>query len=432
MLQDLLDYIAGRSVLILGFAREGRSTHRLIRKYFPDKPLAVADRSEVSLDDANTRLITGEGYLGCLDDYDLVFKTPGIPFKDVKTRPGTEISGQVDMFLRFAPCRVIGVTGTKGKTTTSTLIFEILRAAGIGACLIGNMGVPVFDEIETVEGKTAVVEMSSHQLEFVKASPHIAVLTNLYPEHLDHYNGYGGYTGAKMNIGLYQKPDDYLIYYAQTNFEGSPGLAGCKARRIAVGDDYLPANSPVLLAAQGNERLKGKHHVRDAVMAYAAAGLAGADENAAARAVAAFEGIEHRLEPAGVKRGIKFYNDSIATAPESVLLNIEAVGDVDTLIAGGEDRGLDLSGFVEGLRRSGIRNFIGLPDTGHAVGRRLDELGSGITVVLADDMEAAVEAACELTRPSKSCLLSPAAASYNRYKSFIEKGRHFKEIVERL
>jgi len=186
MCQELIDYFRDQSVLILGFGREGRSTYEFIRKYLPQKQIGIADQRSLEIKDEFVDLFTGENYLEAIGKFDLVMQSPGISLRSVKIPKSVEMSGQMDLFLRFAPCVKIGITGTKGKTTTSTLIFETLRAADISTCLIGNIGVPVFDSLEEIEGKTAVIEMSSHQLEFVKASPHIAVLTNIYEEHLDH------------------------------------------------------------------------------------------------------------------------------------------------------------------------------------------------------------------------------------------------------
>ena len=178
--QKLIDYIKDKKILILGFGREGKSTYNFIRKYLPEKLLTIGDKNTVMLEDGNVSYDCGEDYLDNLGNYDLVFKSPGIPFVGVRYPETTEITCQTDMFLRFADCTVVGITGTKGKTTTSTLIFRMLSEAGFDASLIGNMGIPVFEKIDMPDTSVAVIEMSSHQLEFTKSSPHIAVMTNIY------------------------------------------------------------------------------------------------------------------------------------------------------------------------------------------------------------------------------------------------------------
>jgi UDP-N-acetylmuramoylalanine--D-glutamate ligase len=430
MFQELIDYFRDQSVLILGFGREGRSTYEFIRKYFPQKQIGIADQRSLEIKDEFVDLFTGENYLEAINKFDLVMQSPGISMRSVNISESVEISGQMDLFLRFAPCVKIGITGTKGKTTTSTLIFEILRAADISTCLIGNIGVPVFDSLEDIEGKTAVIEMSSHQLEFVKASPHIAILTNIYEEHLDHYNGMMGYVNAKLNIYRFQEENDFLVYNQDQDLRAFLDLNDVKAKKIPVSAKDGDNSEFLAMLGSLNERLKGKHNRQDIYFAAAAARCLGIEDEAIRKGIENFEGIPHRMEPVGVIKGIMFYNDSIATIPASVMLAIEALENVDSLIIGGMDRGIDYSDFMDALETSGVHNLICLPDTGHSIGKELIKKGSGMTIVFADNMEQAVSFAFELTERGKSCLLSPAASSYNTYKDFIERGEHFKKLVK--
>lgn len=428
--QQLIDYIAARRVLILGFGREGRSSLAFIRRALPELPVAVADKLPQSVDDPLVTVFSGEDYLSRMGGFDLVLKSPGISFRGVRVPDGVEVSCQTDLFMRFAPCVKAGVTGTKGKTTTSALIFEMLRASGIPALLMGNMGLPVFDEIDSCEGKTAVVELSSHQLEFMTASPHVAVLTNIYEEHLDHYDGLAGYVAAKLNIARFQKEDDCFLFNAEQGLCGFADPECLPAKKIAVGKD--DGGDPLLrsLAGTGNGRLLGEHNRHNIFFACAAARLLGAQNGAMLDAVRGFEGIDHRMQPVGTFHGIRFVNDCIATIPHSVLCALDALGDTDTLIFGGMDRGIDYSGFLDGLEERGVRNLIGLPDTGHTIGRELTARGSKKNILLAADMEDAVSKAFAVTEKGKSCLLSPAAPSYNVYRDFEEKGAHFMNLVK--
>lgn len=426
MYPKIAEYLRDRSVLLVGFGREGQSSYRYIRKYFPEKPLTVADKNAVSVDDPFVTCICGENYLDCIGDFDLVLKSPGISFKTVEAPAQTEITCQVDLFLRFADCHKIGVTGSKGKTTTSTLTYQMLKAAGKDCRLIGNIGVPVFDSLEDLTPDTvAVIEMSSHQLEFTHASPEVAVLTNLYEEHLEHYKGgFAGYAAAKSHIALYQSTQDVFIYNATQGLGGFPCPECIRAQKIGIREtDSLPF-------AVENEHLAGVHNRQDVLFARAAAAQFGATDCDCEAAVRNFQGIEHRMEKVGTFKGITFYNDCIATIPHAVLCAVEAIGTVGTLIVGGKDRGLDYSGFVTDLRNSQISTIIGTPATGHTIVHALEAADAPQRMLCAADLEEAVRLAYQYTEAGKACLLSPAASSYNVYKNFEEKGRHYKALVK--
>lgn len=430
MFQQLIEYFDSHKVLILGFGREGRSTYELIRRCLPEKELVIADMRQIDLADDKVTLFCGENYLESLNHCDLVVKTPGMSFRDVTVPEGVEVTCQTDLFLRFSDCICVGITGTKGKTTTSTLIYEMLCAAGKKASLIGNMGVPVLDSLENTEIEYAVIEMSSHQLEFTTASPHIAVLTNIYPEHLDHYNGFEGYVAAKLNIIKHQKSCDYLICNAEQRFSQYCDFSSIRPSIIKVSVNGGRGDEDLVAAAAVNERLKGRHNRQNVCYAATVARCLGIDEQAILAAVRNFGGIAHRLEPVGVFNGIKFYNDSIATIPHAVECAVEALGDVATLIFGGMDRGIDYSGFEKFLESCGVKTLVGLPDTGVILCNRLTENGTTKNVFPVGSMDEAVEIAFRETPSGRSCLFSPAASSYNVYKDFEEKGNHFKTLVK--
>ncbi len=426
MLPPIAEYLQNKTVLLVGFGREGQSSYRYIRRFFPEKEIAVADKNPVSVDDPHVVVFSGADYLSHIPDFDVVLKSPGISFKDVYNTGNAEITCQVDLFLRFAPCRKVGITGSKGKTTTSTLTHLCLTAAGMDSRLIGNIGVPVFEALEEVtENSIAVIEMSSHQLEFTHASPEVAVITNLYEEHLEHYRGgFAGYARAKSHIALYQKAGDLLIYNADQGLDAFEGVADTPAAKLGIHfDDPLPF-------AIENEHLAGRHNRQDVLFARAAAKRFGVTDEQVAQAVHGFAGIEHRMEKVGTFRGITFYNDCIATIPHAVLCALEAIGNVDTLIVGGMDRGISYEGFDKALAESPVRNILGTPETGHAIVQAVKALSPEKNAVAVRDLDEAVRLAYQCTAKGKSCLLSPAASSYNIYKNFEEKGRHFKSLVK--
>ncbi len=429
-MNELISFFENKKVLIMGFGREGMSSYNYIRKYLPEKHLGIADMKEISLDDGNVTLHTGNDYMSAISEYDIVMKTPGISIRDVKIPENVTVTCQTDLFLRFANCTKIGITGTKGKTTTSTLIYEVVSASGNDALLVGNIGVPVFDVIDGCENKIAVIEMSSHQLEFTRSSPHIAILTNIYPEHLDHYNGFEGYVNAKFNIMKHQNENDYLIYNPDQDLTGIIDLSQVKSTKIPVGSEAENEFLKKLTAL--NNRLLGSHTHQDIFFAAKVAEILGISNEAVENGVKNFKGIPHRLEPVGEFKGIKFYNDSIATIPHAVECGVEAIGDVDTLIFGGMDRGIGYEEFEKYLLTAPMKNLIGLPETGHNIIDSLIKMGCDKNTVKAVDMENAVKSAYELTQKGKSCLLSPAASSYNVYKNFEFKGNHYKQLIKEL
>lgn len=425
---QLIDYIRDKNILILGFGREGKSTYNFIRKYLPEKHLTIGDKNAVILEDSKISFDCGDDYLAHLGNYDLVFKSPGIPFVSVRYPDTTEITCQTDMFLRFADCTIVGITGTKGKTTTSTLIYRMLSETGADVSLIGNMGIPVFEEINKPEGSIAVIEMSSHQLEFTRSSPHVAVMTNVYEEHLDHYEeGFTGYVNSKLNIVKHQTAEDFFI------FNGTQGLSeyidtdSLKSQCIKV---YSEPDSFVATLTGLNKNLRGRHNAMDIGFAAAAAKTIGADEASIRRAIENFEGIPNRMEYFGTFGGVDYYNDSIATIPEAVLCAVEAIGNVGTLIIGGLDRGLDYTEFEKALSVLTIDNLVCLPETGHNIADNIAKIGTDLCMYKAKDLPDAVDFCVAHTAKGKACIMSPAAASYNHYRDFEEKGNHFKHLVK--
>lgn len=430
MYQKLVQYFENKSVLILGFGKEGQSTYGFIRRFYPDKKIAIADKRNLNIDDKNVELITGDSYLDCLNNYDIVMQSPGISLRDVKIKPTTEITGQMDLFLRFAECTKIGITGTKGKTTTTTLIYNIVKASGKKCALIGNIGVPVFESLDDTDGLTAVIEMSCHQLEFAKSSPNVAVFTNIYPEHLDHYNGFEGYVNAKLNIVKNQTERDYFIYNSdQEELKSVIDFDSIKSNLLPTSakteDEFLNHLTTI------NENLKGSHVHQDIFFAANVAKCLNIDNKAVEEGIKAFLPISHRMEKIGTWKDITFYDDCIATIPHAVMCAVDALKNVDTLIFGGLDRGIDYSQFVSDLNKCNVNNLIGLPETGEMIIKELQKTGCMKNMISVDTMDEAIEAAYKYTSKGKSCLLSPAASSYNRYKNFEEKGNHYKQLARK-
>lgn len=428
MFNEFIDFIDSHSILILGFGREGRSTYDIIRRHLPEKEIGISDIREINLADPNVKTYTGKDYLECIKDYEVVIKTPGVSFTDFIVPKNVIITCQTDLFLHFSDCLCVGVTGTKGKTIVSSIIYDILKKAGKSARLIGNIGLPVLDALEDGEPEVAVIEMSSHQLEFTTASPHIAVLTNIYPEHLEHHNGFNGYVASKLNIVRHQSSKDYFISTAEHNYDAYCDFSNIPSTVIKTTSD-ISGYEKIYEAVEQNIYLIGRHNLQNAFMATAVARCLGISDEIIYEAILEFKGVENRLEPAGLLYGIKFFNDSIATIPQATICGIEAVGDVDTLIFGGMSVGINYDAFENYLLKCHINNLIGLPDTGRQICTNLANRGCTKNLILAEDMESAVNKAFAVTEKGKSCLMSPAASSYNVYKDFEHKGKHFKDLI---
>ena len=424
MKQDIIDFLRDKSILILGYGREGKSALEFVQANLPGANYAVASQEELIIENVHT--YWGDDYLDAVKEYDVVIKSPGVVIKDyLDDEQKAKITSLTDLFMRFTKNPIIGITGTKGKSTTSSLIYHILHNSNRDAILVGNIGKPCFDVIDDINPETIIVfEMSCHQLEFIQASPHIALLLNIYEEHFDHYTTPEGYFEAKKNIFRHQSADDILIYGDIFQHASHEEIDALPMRKINI---YHDINIP---RKDIKTSLIGEHNYYDILAAAAACEACGVTEDEILKAVETFRGLPHRLEYVGDFKGIKFYNDSIATAQEAVVNAIKAIGNVDTIILGGMDRGLDYHVLVEFIRTTPIRNVLLLPNTVESFERIFNEAPHSQVLMPVENMEAAVKTAFEVTAEGHTCLLSPAAASYGFYKNFEERGKDFCRLVQ--
>ena len=411
VISDIRDFLNNKSILILGFGREGKSTHNFIKKYVNCKKLGIADKEEPECEEEK---YFGENYLDSVRDYDIVIKSPGIPFFSIPE--GVKVTSQTELMLMANRKKIIGVTGTKGKSTTSTLIYCILKDAGKDVKLLGNIGIPLFESLEEITDSTILVcEMSSHQLENVKYSPHIAVLLNIFEEHLDHYASYEDYQLAKVNIFRHQKEEDIVIYSNENE------LVCNYINKYAIGKKF---SFPYDYEIKSN--LLGEHNKKNIMAARLVARVFGIEEEKIQESVKNFKGLPHRLEYVGEFNGIKYYNDSISTIPEATIEALKSLKDVDTVLIGGLDRGVHYEKLADFLKKSSVKNIILMYDTGVRIAKLLKR--DGVTYV--ENLEEAVELAKKVTAKGKICLLSPAAASYGFFKNFEERGEAFKSFIK--
>lgn len=447
IINDINSY---NKVLILGYGREGKSTYNLIRKYLLDKHLYIADSNEQLIEnnpelknDNNIDVILGKNYLDNLNDYDLIIKSPGINFKyvDYSLFEG-KITSQVDLFLRHSICKTIGVTGTKGKSTTSSLIYHVLSNMGLKTLFAGNIGIPVFEKLDEVDSDTLfVMELSCHQLKFVKSSPNISILLNLYEEHLDLYKSYEDYIFAKLNIFKYQKDSDYKIWgldsqdsikYFKDDINTFTYSTKDTSYGVTIKDDGLYLNNKLVYLKSRKRNILGEHNYYNIAPVLIVANILKLDLNKVCDLVDEFKPLEHRLEYVGCFNGIDFYNDSISTIPMATINCINAVNNSYTIIIGGLDRGIDYSELINFLCDTDkVKVIICLKDTGYTIADQLKEKGCNKKIFKAIDMKDAVRLSYFNTEKSMACMLSPAAASYNTYKNFEERGKDYKkEIIE--
>jgi UDP-N-acetylmuramoyl-L-alanine---L-glutamate ligase len=445
----------GKKVVLLGFGREGLASYSLIRKALPDIHLAVADQNESLRENAllaldpNVELLLGKNYLKHLSQFDVIVKTPGITLKNIDYSISPEsITSQTELFLEVYSKQVIGVTGTKGKSTTASLLFHTLKNAGQHTLLLGNIGRPAFDRVEEILPETVIVyEMSSHQLEHIKVSPHISILLNLYQEHLDAYGSFLDYQLAKMNILKYQNNPDFFIYnadddlilqrleescapskYFPFSFNGSFS-DGCfiSEDRIIFSRNNV---QEVVLDLKKKRKLKGDHNVRNIMSVISACKILGIENEFIQEGIAGFTGLEHRMEFVGRVKEVDFYNDSIATIPEACMEAVKALGPVDTLILGGFDRGIDYSGLAKFLSTSSIRNFIITGEAGQRIRIELEPIKKSDQQLFSiNHFDEFLLLAFQHTLPGSVCLLSPAAASYNEFQNFEMRGNRYKELI---
>lgn len=440
----IIDKLRNKKIVILGFGREGKSSLNYIRKYLPTEIIAIADDNidKIEIDD-NYIVKCSKDYINELENYDIILKSPGIPVKNNKyDKVLNKISSQTDLFIDEYKDKIIGITGTKGKSTTSSLIYHILKNNNKDVILAGNIGLPVFDIIDDIKDETTIVfELSSHQLEFVHSSPHIGILLNIYEEHLDHYDSFEAYQNCKKNIFKYMNSSDYLIYnpdneYLNINKNVNFKLIPITNNKDIVCDNFvynkiIKYNNNELNLSNYNIKLLGDHNYLNISFAYIVSKIYKISDLDFINALESFEPLPHRMEYIGEIRGNKYYNDSISTIPEATIKAIESIDNIQTVIIGGMDRGINYKKLIDFIPNSHIKNIIFLPDSGKRIKNELDKLNMNKNLLMVNNLEEAVKLADKITE-NGGVLLSPAAASYGVYKNFEERGNHFKECFNNL
>ncbi len=455
--QLIRSHFEQKQILILGFGKEGRSSLDFLAHCFPGKELWIADSNtdpaylpqQAEWKSSPLRVFSGENYLHAAAQADVIIKSPGIPFKNVEaTAPNALITSQTELFIRAYRAQITGITGTKGKSTTASLLHHILLYSGEKSILAGNIGIPFFSVAHEVTADTRIVcELSCHQVNRLRIAPATAVLLNIFPEHLDYYDSLEEYQQTKIHLANIQKPGDSLVYN-----QDDPVIQSFINRRPPVSNTYpvsftaLPAQGASLrendliltlkertlriTGIRERSRLAGDHNLLNTMAACMAAGIAGVGENSIAGALPAFSPLEHRLEDMGYYYGIRFYNDSISTIPQACIRALETLGKVHTLIVGGMDRGIDFEPLAAYLVRFPVPVILYTGKAGQSIAGLLSRMNyTGQELREATSYPELVENCFRLSPAGSICLLSPAAASYDWFKNFEERGMVFKSLV---
>lgn len=431
--------LKNKKVAVLGLGVEGLSTQHYLEKH---------GIKTTGLDEKNEK----EAFAH-LEDFDILFRTPGIsPLRPelVKAKEkGIVITSQAQFFLDNCVCQVTGVTGTKGKGTTSSLIFEMLKKQGFDAYLGGNIGRPPMDFLDSLSTHSKVVlELSSFQLMDVLKSPQIAVVLMITQEHLDYHADIAEYVDAKRNILRFQKQADYAVinrdYIASS--ESDIFTAG-KVFQVSIERScergcYIK-NKAVYVAGFGVEKeiiktkdvlLPGKHNLENVCAAVMTATLAGVNKDTIVTVLKTFKGLEHRLQLIREVHGVKYYDDSFSTTPETAIAAIEAFEQPEILILGGSSKNSDFSQLGKTIRLAkNIKAIIGIGVEWENIKEQLATTNSHITIIEeAQDMHTVVAAASKIAQPGDVVLLSPACASFGMFKNYKDRGEQFIQEVTTL
>ena len=459
--QQLAEFVRGKKVAFIG---AGVSHKTLIKEFVElGAQVTLCDQKETleafgeyaeTLRQLGVALSLGKNYMDGFKGQDIILRTPGFEFYKQPLQDaiaaGTLVTSEVELFFDYCPCEIVAVTGSDGKTTTTTLISEIFKAAGRTVHLGGNIGAALLPMLPNVQPPdVAVVELSSFQLISMKKSPRVAVVTNVTPNHLDHHKDMQEYIDAKRNILLYQNADCRAVL-GYENAVSNAMQADCKGQqvwftRLRETDNgaFLREDGMLCMAEKGTVtpilhkdeiKLRGVHNIENLLAA--AAAVWGRVPVEAIRAVgSSFAGVEHRIEPVRVLDGVTYYNDSIASSPTRTIAGLRSFAEKIIIIAGGYDKKIPYEPLAPEIIAH-VKCLVLMGATGPIIEKAVRECEgfaeSGLVIEHASSMEEAVQLARKNAKPGDSVSLSPASASFDLYPNFEVRGRHYKQIVNSL
>ena len=457
---NLSQYIAGLRNKKIGVLGIGVSNRPLIKRLLKEGcSLTAYDKSDRSalgeiadeIEESGGRLVLGPSYLDKFDD-DVIFKTPGIrpdvPALEEARKRGAVVTSEMEAFFEVCPCKIIAVTGSDGKTTTTTIISELLKASGYTVHLGGNIGRPLLCDADSIgKDDVAVLELSSFQLMTMKKCPDIAVVTNVAPNHLDVHKDMDEYIRAKANIFLNQPESGRIVLNYDNDItrkfaESAKGKIVFFSRQNSIGEGVFLKDGNIAICVDGVKEtvintedilIPGVHNIENYMAAFGAVYDMVSPETMC-NVAKSFGGVEHRIELVRRLRGVSYYNDSIASSPTRTIAGLHSFKQKVILIAGGKDKGVPF----DELGHEIIKHVKTLVLTGYTADKIKDavtgcvEYKGAPPIIVEDDFKAAVLAAAGSANEGDVVILSPACTSFDKFKNFAERGRIFKEIVNQL
>jgi UDP-N-acetylmuramoylalanine--D-glutamate ligase len=446
-----------KKIAILGFGIEGLAMLQFLKE--KGATVWVLDRKQkenldqdlvTQAEQFGAQFILGKNYSDNLIDFDIIVRSPGVrrllPELLEAEKKGVLITSQTKLFFDLCPCPIIGVTGTKGKGTTSTLIYKMLKEDGQDAYLGGNIGVAPLTFLDKLQPSSIVVlELSSFQLQDMTKSPHIAVMLMITSEHLDHHTTLGEYVDAKRNILRFQTQDDFAVInrdYPASNESDieTNGKVFFASRERETDNACFAFQGRVVVRRNGSDdeiiktseiALPGKHNLENVCAAVMAARLAGVSTKHIIQTLKTFTGLPHRLEFVSEIKGVKYYDDSFSTTPETAIAAIESFDQPKVLILGGSSKGSDFTLLGKTIRESdSIKAIIGIGDEWEEIKASIGNLTAQVLLIEgAESMHQVVQAAAKIAQKGDIVLLSPSCASFDMFKDYKDRGEQFRKSV---
>lgn len=461
-LEEFKSNINGKKVAVLGLGISNipaiEYLHRLGAIIYAHDIKTQIDERLKKLN--NITFMLGEDNLKNLNDMDYILRSPGIqPFiKEIEDaqKSGVVLTSEIELFMELCPCKIIGITGSDGKTTTTTIVSKFLEKAGYKVWLGGNIGIPLFAEIDNIKkDDIAVLELSSFQLMTMKQSPNISAITNISPNHLNYHRSYEEYISAKTKIFLFEKENDIVVFneddmYTKKNEQlakitNKNGIIRKFSIKEKVENGAYCKNNKFYYSEDGKDieicpisymKLIGMHNVADICTAITVVWGLVKVENIV-EVIKEFSGVEHRMEFIKEINGVKWYNDSIASTPTRTMAGLKAFDKKIILIAGGYDKHIDYDVMGECILEK-VKSLILVGDTSdkieNAVKKELNKKNNNekIDIKRFDNLKSCVEYANSIAKPGDIVAMSPASASFDMYKNFEERGNLFKNLVNAL
>lgn len=463
-LNKFKEEIKNKKVAVLGIGKSNIPAIKYLNKLGAniiahDKKETLGDECKDILNLNNVEFKLGENSFKGLNDVDYIIRSPGVkPFtKEIEeaVKSGVKLTSEIELLVELAPCKIIGVTGSAGKTTTTTIISEFLKRAGYKVWLGGNIGIPLFANLDDMkENDIIVLELSSFQLMTMKKSPDISVITNIYEDHLDYHRSFNEYVEAKSNIFMHHNNDtksvcvfnlddnytnSYINKLNNTSFKGEIRSFskdkiienGAKLDRNRISLNFKNIKDEIDVS---DIKIKGeKNHLNICAAICAIIDFVSIED--IVKTLKEFKGVEHRIEYVDTKNGVEYYNDSISTTPGKAMAALTSFDKKIIMIAGGYDKNLNYTDFGKVLVNK-VKCLVLLGDTKEKIKTSVINSSNydkdNIKIVEVSSMEKAVEVAQKNANSGDIVVMSPASASFDMYKSYKDRGKHFKEIVGNL